>query len=203
LAAFAALALALPARAQDKTEAKPDPDLAKDFTLKDVAGKEHKLKDYKGKIIVLEWVNHGCPFVVKHYKSKNMQALQEKYTKKEIVWLTICSSAEGRQGHMTAEQWKDANKKMGVKSTAVLLDPKGTVGKLYGARTTPQICVIDKKFKRVYDGAIDSIRSTDVADIKKADNYAQQVCDALLAGKPSPVRRTKPYGCSVNYPKNP
>ena len=180
-------------------EEKANPDKAPAFTLKDIANREHALKDYKGKFIVLEWTNHGCPFVKKHYVQGHMQKLQEKYTKQGVVWLQICSSAEGKQGYMTSENWKAFNKKLGVKATATLLDPKGTVGKLYDARNTPQICIIDKEGKRIYDGAIDDKRSKNPEDIATSKNYVTVVLDAVLAGGVAPIRRTKPYGCSVKY----
>ena len=113
--------------------------------------------------------------------------------------ITICSSAEGRQGFMTPEQWKKTNKRLEAQPTAVLLDSQGKVGRLYGARTTPQICIIDPKGIRAYDGAIDDRRSANPAHVKTSVNYVAKVLDAALAGKPSPMRRTKPYGCSVKY----
>ena len=196
--------LLVPAAAKEGTEGKQEkkknPDSAPAFTLPDLDDKKHSLKDFRGKIVVLEWINHGCPFVKKHYRSSNMQKLQREYRKKGIVWLSICSSAPGKQGHMSAEQWKKVNKRLKSEPDAVLLDPKGTVGRLYGAKTTPQMCIIDKKGIRVYDGAIDDKRSVDPEDVKTSKNYVRQVLDAVLAGKKSPVRRTTPYGCSVKYP---
>lgn len=178
---------------------KINPDLAPAFVLKDLAGKERSLKEFAGKFVVLEWCNHGCPFVKKHYQKGHMQKLQEKYTKKGVIWLTICSSAEAKQGWMTTDGWKAKNEKIRAKPTAVLIDVDGKIGKAYGAKTTPQICIINKKGVRVYDGAIDDNRSRNTEDIKTSKNYVSLVLDALMAGKPSPIRRTRPYGCSVKY----
>lgn len=184
-----------------KTEAQKHPHYAKGFTLKDTNGKDRTLDEFANQVVVLEWVNHGCPYVKKHYVTGNMQALQKKYTGQGVIWLSICSSAEGKQGHMTPEQWKAANEKMKVHATAVLLDPTGEVGRLYKARTTPQICVIDKKRIKVYEGAIDDQRSWKPASVKDAKNYVAVVLDAMAAGKEIPMRETKPYGCSVKYAK--
>jgi hypothetical protein len=128
-----------------------------------------------------------------------MQGLQKKYAEKGVIWLSICSSAEGKQGFMKPEEWKEKNKKIEAAPTAVLLDPSGEVGKLYGAKTTPQFCIVNAKGVRVYDGAIDDKRSANQEDIKTAKNYVAEVLDALLAGKESPIRRTESYGCSVKY----
>jgi peroxiredoxin len=194
-------AFALAGEDADKKTEKKNPDTAPAFTLPDFDGKKHSLKDYTGKLVVLEWTNHGCPFVKKHYDSGNMQKLQTEYRKKDVIWLTICSSAKGKQGFMTAKDWKATNKRLKSDPTAVLLDPKGTVGRLYEASRTPQICIIDKKGIRVYEGAIDDKRSANTADVKTSKNYVRTVLDAVLAGKKSPVRKTTPYGCSVKYEK--
>jgi glutathione peroxidase-family protein len=177
-------------------DAKPDPEKAAPaFELKDTNDKTHKLADHRGKWVVLEWINHGCPFVKKHYKKGHMQALQAKYTATEkVVWLSICSSAEGKQGHMSNEDWNrtiEANKS---KATAVLIDADGKVGKLYDAKVTPTMVVINPKGEIVYEGAIDSIRSADSEDCEIADNYVAQVLDAGLEGKESPVESNKAYG---------
>ena len=205
LAAIALISITLSGVAEEKAPPEKKKEMAPAFALKDLDGKEHKLEDFKGKFVVLEWCNHGCPFVKKHYKEGHMQKLQEQYTKKGVIWLTICSSAVSKQGWMTNEDWKKKNEAIGAKPTAVLIDVDGKVGKLYGAKTTPQICIIDKDGVRVYDGAIDDKRSTKTEDIKTSKNYVTTVLDAVMAGKPSPIRRTKPYGCSVKYagPKKP
>lgn len=172
---------------------------APDFSLKDTAGTEHSLSDFKGKIVVLEWTNYGCPFVKKHYESGNMQKLQKTYTGKGVVWLSICSSAKGKQGYFTAEEWPKKLKAWDVKCTALMPDPTGKVGKMYGAKTTPHMYVIDGDGKLAYQGAIDDNRSWDPKTIEGATNYVAEVLDALLAGDKVKVTETKPYGCSVKY----
>ena len=172
---------------------------APNFTLKDFNGKTHSLSDYKGKYVVLEWVNFGCPFVKKHYNSGNMQALQKKYTDKDVVWLSICSSAEGKQGYYTAKDLAKILKEQGLNSTAYLLDESGEVGKLYDAKTTPHMYIINPEGNLIYVGAIDDKRSTDVADVKTANNYVTSVLDDCLAGKKVESKATTPYGCSVKY----
>lgn len=172
---------------------------APDFKLKDLSGTEHSLSDFKGKIVVLEWTNYGCPFVKKHYGSGNMQALQEKYTKKGVVWLTICSSAPGKQGYFTTEEWVKKSEEAKSKGTAILPDPTGATGKLYGAKTTPHMFVIDAAGKLAYQGAIDSNRSFDPKTIKGATNYVAEAVDALLKGEDVAEKETKSYGCSVKY----
>lgn len=172
---------------------------APNFTLKDFNSKEYSLSDFKGKYVVLEWVNFGCPFVKKHYNSGNMQALQKNYTEKEVVWLSICSSAEGKQGHYAAKELAKIIKEQGLNSTAYLLDESGEVGKLYDAKTTPHMYIINPKGNLIYVGAIDDKRSTDVADVKTANNYVSTVLDDCLAGKKVESKATTPYGCSVKY----
>lgn len=172
---------------------------APEFTLTDINGNTHQLSTFKGKVVVLEWINHGCPFVVKHYRAGNMQDLQREYTNKDVVWLSICSSAEGKQGYYTADEWKKLNAEKGGNATAILLDPEGTVGKLYGAKTTPHMYVINAEGTLVYQGAIDEKPSTESDDIPGAKNYVRAALDEVLAGKPVTVGQTKPYGCSVKY----
>ena len=172
---------------------------APDFTLADVTGKEHRLSDYAGKTVVLEWFNPDCPFVKKHYGAGNMQALQERYTGKGVVWLTICSSAPGKQGHYEPKELGAIVKNLKGKETAVLQDPAGTVGRAYGARTTPHMFVVGGDGTVFYNGAIDSIRSTNSADIEKAVPYVAQALDETLAGKPVSKKVSQPYGCSVKY----
>jgi hypothetical protein len=172
---------------------------APDFTLTDTSGTSHKLSDFKGKTVVLEWVNHGCPFVVKHYVKGNMQGLQADYTSKDVVWLSICSSAEGKQGYFTAQEWQKLNAEKGGKATAILLDAEGTVGKLYGAKTTPHMYVINAEGTLVYQGAIDDKPSTESDDIPGAKNYVKAALDEVLAGQPVTTGQTKPYGCGVKY----
>lgn len=172
---------------------------APDFTLTDIKGDALSLSDLRGQWVVLEWVNHGCPYVKKHYESDNMQQLQKKYTEEGVAWLTICSSAPGKQGYMSPQQWQQESDKRGVGSTAVLLDPTGEVGKSYGAKVTPHMFVIDPAGKIVYEGAIDSIPSAKPGDIPQATNYVAAVLDAGLRGEDPPYSYEKPYGCGVKY----
>ncbi len=171
------------------------------FTLKDSSGKTHSLSDFKGKFVVLEWFNEGCPFVKKHYTSGNMQKLQGEYTGKDVVWLSINSSAPGEQGHLTAESAPKTISDWNIKATKILFDHDGKVGKMYGAKTTPHMFVIDKEGKLVYQGAIDSKPTPNTADIGTAENYVKVALDNTMAGKPVENASTKPYGCSVKYAK--
>ena len=172
---------------------------APDFTLPDTTGQTRHLSDYKGKFVVLEWYNPDCPFVGKHYRSGNMQQLQKEYTARGVVWLTIDSSAPGEQGNYPAEKLNEISTKVGAARTALLLDPEGKIGHLYGAKTTPDMYVIDPKGNLVYRGAIDNKRSTNEADVKPATNYVRQTLDAVMDGKPAPTSSTQPYGCTVKY----
>ena len=172
---------------------------APDFTLTDTHGKTHALSESKGKYVVLEWFNEGCPFVKKHYDSNNMQTLQKEYTGKGVVWFTINSSAAGKQGNHTASEYNKILADKKAASTALLMDHDGQVGKLYGAKTTPDMYIVDKKGILIYSGAIDDTRSTDAADIPKSKNYVKEALDAALADKAVTVATTKPYGCSVKY----
>jgi len=167
---------------------------APEFTLKDTNGKEHSLKEYRGKIVVLEWTNHGCPYVKKHYDSDNMQKLQRKYAEKGVVWLSICSSAEGKQGHMAPAEWNEKTKALKAAPAAVLLDADGKVGRLYDAKVTPHMFVVGKDGVIAYRGAIDDKATPKPADVEGAKNYVADACDALLADKMPEVRDTKPYG---------
>jgi peroxiredoxin len=172
---------------------------APDFSLTDADGKSHKLSDYKGKFIVLEWVNFGCPFVKKHYGSGNMQKLQEAYTKQGVVWLSICSSAQGKQGFFEGKDLKKEIADHHNKSTAYLIDADGKVGKEYGAKTTPDMFIIDKHNELVYAGAIDDKPTPDLEDIAGAKNYVKLVLDEALSGKKIATASNKSYGCSVKY----
>ncbi|MCH6258238.1 thioredoxin family protein [Puniceicoccaceae bacterium K14] len=171
---------------------------APDFKLLDIKGKEVSLGDFPDQVVVLEWVNYGCPFVKKFYNEGHMQAMQEAAKEKGVVWLSICSSAPGNQGHMTADEWVDAAKGKGVNAN-VLIDEKGEVGKLYGAVTTPHMFVIDEKGVLAYNGAIDSVKSTKTADIATAKNYVVAAYESVLDGGSVESAITKPYGCSVKY----
>ena len=172
---------------------------APSFTLTDVAGQKRSLADFKGKTVVLEWVNFDCPFVGKHYGSGNMQKLQKTYTGKGVVWLQVNSSAPGKQGHFPPAAVLEKNKERGAASTAYLLDGDGRVGQLYGARTTPHMYVVDTKGTLVYAGGIDDTPSTDEADVATAKNFVSAALDETLAGKPVTVATSQPYGCSVKY----
>jgi peroxiredoxin len=190
----AVLALsAAPARAQ-VAPGRPAPD----FTLNDQTGAPRKLSDAKGKYVVLEWYNTGCPFVRRHYDAGNMQGLQKKYAKEGVVWYTIASSAPGRQGALTPKGAARTWKKEGMSST-LLLDSKSEVARLYGAKTTPHMFVVDPKGGLIYMGAIDDKPSTDPADLKGAHNYVAAALDAAMSGEPVPDPITTSYGCSVKY----
>jgi len=172
---------------------------APDFSLAGIDGKTYKLSDFKGKYVVLEWNNLDCPFVKKHYGSGNMQALQKKYTDKGVVWLTICSSAQGKQGYYEPAALQEMTKERKLSSTAYLRDADGTVGKEYGAKTTPSMFVVNPDGNLIYAGAIDDKPSTDPNDIPGANNYVAACLDASLAGKPVATHTTVSYGCSVKY----
>jgi peroxiredoxin len=169
------------------------------FSAPDMAGKTVRLGDYAGKIVVLEWTNDGCPFVGKHYDSGNMQALQQKYTSAGVVWLTIASSAPGEQGHVTSAEAKADLARWRASPTDFLLDPDGIVGRLYDARATPHMVVVDRAGRLVYMGAIDDKPSTHLADVKTAHNYVTAALDAVAAGQPVAVASTRAYGCSIKY----
>lgn len=169
------------------------------FTAKTAKGTEVSLADYKDKVVVLEWVNFDCPFVKKHYSSKNMQTLQAAYTEKGVVWLTINSSAEGKQGHLTAEKFVEKATAEGGKATELLIDTSGTVGKAYDAKVTPHMMIIGKDGNLAYSGAIDSNPSTKAEDVATADKLFANALDAVLAGKEVTNATNKPYGCGVKY----
>jgi peroxiredoxin len=172
---------------------------APDFTAVDSAGKSQRLSDYKGKYVVLEWHNQGCPYTKKHYESGNMQHLQKEWTGKGIVWFTVISSAPGTQGYVTPTQENDYVKQMSAAPTAVLMDPGGTLGHLYAAKTTPHMFIIDPKGNLIYDGAIDDHPTSDQSDIATSKNYVSSALGEALAGKPVTDAATRPYGCSVKY----
>jgi peroxiredoxin len=171
------------------------------FTAIDSNGKSQNLSDYKGKYVVLEWHNQGCPYTKKHYESGNMQRLQKEWTAKGVVWFTVISSAPGTQGFVTPSQENDYVKQMKAAPTAVLMDPGGTLGKLYDAKTTPHMYIIDPQGTLIYQGAIDDKPTADQADIQGAKNYVSVALTQALAGKPVTDAATRPYGCSVKYGK--
>ena len=172
---------------------------APDFSLTDAKGKTQSLAQYKGKYIVLEWFNPECPFVKKHYGSGNMQKLQEEYTGKGVVWLSIDSSAPGSEGSLTADQAEKVSTGWKTHPTALLLDPDGKAGRAYGAKNTPHMFVINPEGKVVYEGAIDSKRTPNPADIASSTNYVKVALDESMSGKPVTTANTQPYGCSVKY----
>ncbi len=169
------------------------------FEAKDADGKTQKLSDYKGKWVVLEWFNKGCPFVKKHYASKNMQKLQAKYTKKDVIWLTVNSSAAGKQGNVDGPTALKDAKKFEASPTAIVLDADGKVGKAYGAKTTPHMFVINPEQKVVYAGAIDDNESPNPKTISGAVNYVEKALDSGMKNQKIEVASSKPYGCSVKY----
>ncbi|MFZ0711018.1 MAG: thioredoxin family protein [Terrimicrobiaceae bacterium] len=172
---------------------------APNFTLKDLSGQSHELSDFKGKYVVLEWVNFGCPFVKKHYGSKNMQKLQKEFVDKGVVWLSICSSAPGKQGNETPDAAKSGLAEFGSAATAYLDDEDGTVGKLYQAKTTPDMFVVNPEGVLIYAGAIDDKPTPDPSTVAGANNYVRAALEEATAGKAVSVPSTKPYGCSVKY----
>jgi len=172
---------------------------APDFSLTDSKGKTQSVSQYKGKYVVLEWFNPECPFVKKHYGSGNMQKLQEEFTGKGVVWLSIDSSAPGKEGHLTAEQANAKVSEWKTKQTALVLDPDGKAGQSYGAKNTPHMFVINPEGKIVYEGAIDSKATPNPSDIANSTNYVKVALEESLAGKTVTTANTKPYGCSVKY----
>jgi peroxiredoxin len=169
------------------------------FSLTGADGKAHALSDYQGKVVVLEWTNHECPFVKKHYKSGNMQSLQKAFTAKDVVWLSVITGKKGKQGVVSPGKARELTAERGAAPTAVLFDPAGDVGRAYGARTTPHLYIIGKDGRLLYAGGIDSIDSSDADDIPKATPYVKLALNEILAGKPVSTPTTKPYGCSVKY----
>lgn len=172
---------------------------APDATLRDTSGTVHQISDFQGKTVVLEWTNHDCPFVKKHYGSDNMQSLQRKAAENDVVWLSIISSAPGEQGHVTPEQANELTANRSAAPGAVILDEDGSAGRLYEAKTTPHMYVINPEGALVYAGGIDSIPSADPADISKAVPHLDLAMVATAAGKEVPVATSRPYGCSVKY----
>lgn len=172
---------------------------APDFKTTDIDGKEFSLSALKGKKVILEWTNHQCPFVVKHYGSGNMQATQKAATDKGVVWVSIVSSAEGNQGHVSPEEARTITTEQKASPSVKILDPSGEIGHLYDARTTPHMFVIDEAGKLAYAGAIDSNSSPNPETIKGATNHVLAALDDLEAGRPVAVSSTQPYGCGVKY----
>jgi hypothetical protein len=172
---------------------------APEFTATDSNGNVHKLSDYKGKFVVLEWSNRGCPYTQKHYNSGNMQELQRQWTARGVIWLTVISSAPGKQGYTTGPEENAYVKQVNAAPSAVLLDPTGALGHFYDAKTTPHIFIISPQGTLIYNGAIDDTPSTDVADVGKAKNYVSAALQEATSGKAVTVPTSRPYGCSVKY----
>jgi hypothetical protein len=191
----AALAFAFPGAAMASAAAGH---AAPAFTVTDLAGKPANLADYRGKTVVLEWHNFGCPFVQKHYRSGNMQALQKKYSG-DVVWLAVNSTNKGAWDYTEPAKLSMQLKEFGAAPARYLMDEPGTMGVAYGAKTTPHMYLIDGSGKVIYNGAIDDKRSADVADVKTAKNYVAAALDELKAGKPVSTPSTTPYGCNVKY----
>ena len=173
------------------------------FTAVDTRGRSHSLADYAGKWVVLEWFNHGCPYTKKHYELVNgvgnSQAMQQEYTKRGVVWLSVVSSGPGRQGYTSAEKADDMARKKGAAPTAIIRDTTGVLGRLYGARNTPQYAIIDPEGVLRYSGAIDNRQTSSAKDIAGATNYVRAALDSGLAGRPIAIAQTQPYGCEVKY----
>ena len=169
------------------------------FHPTDTNGKTHSLSEFAGKYVVLEWTNNGCPYTQKHYTSGNMQNLQRQWTSRGVVWLTVISSAPGEQGYMTGAQENSYVQKTGAAPTAVLLDPKGNLGHLYDAKTTPDMYVISPQGMLIYEGAIDDRATTEPGDVKGAKNYVDMALNEAMAGKQVSTAATRSYGCSVKY----
>jgi peroxiredoxin len=199
ISACSVLALALfpiAASAQEVRVGAPAPA----FTATDSRGQTESLSQFRGKYVVLEWHNQGCPFTRKHYVSGNMQALQKEWTARGVVWFTVISSAPGKQGYVTSSEENAYLAQMHATPTAVLMDSDGKIGRLYSARTTPQMIVIDPAGKVIYDGAIDDRPTPDPDDVRGARNYVSDALTEAMAGKPIDPAFTRPYGCSVKYP---
>ncbi len=169
------------------------------FTLTDSNGAQHNLADYRGKFVVLEWINHDCPYVRKHYGAGNMQNLQTSYAARGVIWLSINSSAPGKQGHFTPAEINRLQREKNAAPAAYLIDAAGTVGRAYGAQTTPHMFIINPEGAVIYQGAIDSNSSSDPAAIPGAENYVRRALDEALAGKAVSNSSTRSYGCSVKY----
>jgi peroxiredoxin len=160
------------------------------------------LDEFRGKKVVLEWTNHDCPFVKRHYETRNMQTLQKDMTDNEVIWLSVVSSAEGKQGYISSTQAKQLTADRDANPTHVLLDKKGEVGRLFSAKTTPHMFVIDEMGKVQYQGAIDNLGNTGAlfsTDLSRAKNYVRNAVNQLMSGEEVKDKKTRPYGCSVKY----
>lgn len=172
---------------------------APDFEGVDTKGKTHRPADYRGKTLVLEWTNHDCPYVRKHYGAGNMQAQQREAAEQGVVWLSVISSAPGKQGHVSPAKADELTESREASPEAVILDPGGEIGRAYGAKTTPHMYIVDESGKLVYMGGIDSIATADANDIPRATQYVRAALREMANGKPVSDPVTRPYGCSVKY----
>jgi peroxiredoxin len=172
---------------------------APDFTASASNGKSYRLSDFRGKFVVLEWHNNGCPYTRKHYESGNMQRLQKEWTARGVIWFTVISSAPGTQGYVTADQENAYMSRMHADPTAALLDASGDLGHMYDAKTTPHMIVVNPAGSIIYDGAIDDHPTSDQSDIAKSKNFVDEALTEAMAGKPVDTPATRPYGCSVKY----
>ncbi len=193
--AASSLAATLPAWASTAKVGQPAPD----FTVSATNGSPMSLAAQKGKVVVLEWTNHDCPYVRKHYESGNMQGLQREATGQGVVWLTVISSVPGTQGYVTPAQADELTTSRKAAPTAVLLDTKGAAGKLYGATNTPHMYVVDKAGTLVYAGAIDDRPTSRRADVQGANNYVRAALEAVASGQAVKTPVTRAYGCTVKY----
>jgi len=196
VAGLLALGAGLPRAAQSQATVG---DSAPTFTLPDTDGDTHSLADFEGKYVVLEWLNFECPFVGKHYGTGNMQQLQKTYTEKDVVWLSIVSSAEGKQGYYPPKEMKAQKKKHEAHMSAILLDPSGEVGRTYGATVTPHMYVINPEGTLIYKGGIDDKPTTDEADVKGATNYVHNALTQAMNGTEVEPKTAPPYGCTIKY----
>ena len=197
---FVAAGTALPLLARAATAAVGQ--AAPDFSAVDTSGKSHKLSDFKGKLVVLEWTNPGCPFVVKHYSGDaagNMQSLQKEFTGKGVVWLAVNSTEAGSADYLVPGKLAGWIGEKQARPSAMLMDESGKIGQMYGAKTTPHMFIVNAQGMLVYAGGIDSVASARVDDIKTATNYVRQGLNEALSGKAISVASTRPYGCSVKY----
>lgn len=172
---------------------------APNFTLQDTDGEEHRLSDYEGQYVVLEWLNFECPFVGKHYGSGNMQELQQTFTEKGVVWLSIVSSAKGKQGYYPPDEMKAKKQEHEGQMSAILMDSSGEVGRAYGAKVTPHMYVISPDGELLYKGGIDDKPTTDQADIEGAENYVRNALTQAMNGEEVEPKTAQPYGCTVKY----
>lgn len=170
------------------------------FSLPDTHGQTHTLEQYRGQWVVLEWINYGCPYVAKHYRTGNIPAQQEKWASRGVVWLGIVSSAPGTQGYFEPHAMNAESERMGSRAAAVLLDPDGTAARAYEARTTPHMFVIDPDGTLVYMGGIDDVPTARDQDLERATQLVDRALTEAMAGQPVSVPASQPYGCNIKYP---